>query len=156
MLAVRTKLIAGLTLATMIGVLGGASAFTFSYAEGTSYLSNDPRACMNCHVMREHYDGWSKSPHHAFATCNDCHVPHNLLGKYVAKAEHGWRHSRAFTLQDFHEPITITPADLKLVEENCVRCHASLVGDLAGHAGIGGSDVDCVHCHSGIGHGAAR
>ncbi len=152
----RNRVVAGVVLSVMVGVLSGAAAFTFAYAEGTSYLSNDPAACMNCHVMREHHDGWSKSPHHAFATCNDCHVPHDLVGKYTAKAVHGWRHSKAFTMQDFHEPIRITPGDLKLVEQNCVRCHSSLVGDLPGHGGIGGNDVNCVHCHAGIGHGAPR
>jgi len=152
----RQRVIAGVALSALIGAFAGAAAFTFAYAEGTSYLSNDPAACMNCHVMREHYDGWSKSPHHAFATCNDCHVPQDLVGKYTAKAVHGWRHSRAFTMQDFHEPIRITPGDLELVEHNCVRCHSSLVGDLSGHGGVGGSDVSCVHCHAGIGHGAPR
>lgn len=71
----------GLLLAAVVGVFLGLSASTFTYAEGTSYLSNDPRACVNCHIMREQYDAWQKSLHHANATCNDCHVPHDLVGK---------------------------------------------------------------------------
>ena len=31
------------------------------YAQGFSYLSDDPAACANCHIMREHYDGWQKA-----------------------------------------------------------------------------------------------
>jgi cytochrome c nitrite reductase small subunit len=72
--------------------------------------------------MREQLDGWQKATHHSFATCNDCHVPHDFVGKYVTKMKHGWRHSKAFTLNDFHEPIQILPKDLDIVRANCVRC----------------------------------
>ena len=58
-------------LALMLGVLVGLGAFTFVYAEGFSYFSNDPNACMNCHIMREQFDGWSHSSHKAEATCTD-------------------------------------------------------------------------------------
>ena len=42
----------------------------------------------------------------------------------LAKAEHGWNHSKAFTLQDFHEPIRITARNAQHVQDNCVACHA--------------------------------
>ncbi|MCC6678790.1 MAG: cytochrome c nitrite reductase small subunit [Phycisphaerales bacterium] len=148
--------LAGLGLSGLIGVLVGLSGYTFNYAEGTSYLSNDPRACVNCHIMREQYDGWQKSAHHAVATCNDCHVPHDFVGKYMAKVDHGYRHSKAFTLQDFHEPIRITPRDLTIVENNCVRCHEGVVGDIVGHAATVGETVSCVKCHASVGHGPRR
>ena len=149
----------GLLVAAAAGVFFGLSAHTFRYAEGLSYMSNDPRACVNCHVMRDEYDSWQKSPHHAAATCNDCHVPHDLVGKYLAKAEHGYRHSKAFTLQDFHEPIQITPGDAAMVKVNCVRCHEGLVSELVGHGGSASGKTeyaDCLHCHAGIGHGPRR
>ena len=97
--------LAALVLCALLGALLGLGSYTFVYAEGTSYLSNDPRACVNCHVMREQYDAWQKTSHHAAATCNDCHVPQDLFGKYLAKAIHGYRHSKAYTFEDFHEPI---------------------------------------------------
>src|SRR5262245_5833894 len=81
----------GLVLAVLIGIFAGAGGFTFYTAKGYSYLSNDPRSCVNCHIMREQYDSWQKSSHHAFATCNDCHVPHDLIGKYTTKMENGYR-----------------------------------------------------------------
>jgi cytochrome c nitrite reductase small subunit len=140
----------------MLGACLGLGAFTFDYAEGTSYLSNDPKACINCHIMREPYDAWQKGPHHAHATCNDCHVPKDLVGKYVTKVEHGYRHSKGFTFQDFHEPIQIKPSSLRIVENNCVRCHGGLVGDVVGHARIQGEHVSCIHCHSSAGHGPQR
>lgn len=150
---------AAVALAAALGVLLGVGLFTADYAEATSYLSNDPKACVNCHVMREEYDAWLKGPHHA-QTCNDCHVPQDLIGKYYVKAEHGWRHSKGFTLQDFHEPIRITQGSLEVVQENCVRCHAGLVGGI-GSAHARGADAGetgsgCVHCHAGVGHGPMR
>jgi cytochrome c nitrite reductase small subunit len=132
------------------GVLLGMGSFTFRYAEGTSYLSNDPEACVNCHIMRDQYEGWLKSTHHNVATCNDCHVPQDFLGKYLTKIEHGYRHSKGFTFQDFHEPIQITNGSRNIVQTNCVRCHESLVQELDVHSG----KEDCAHCHSGIGHSA--
>src|SRR5690349_14990155 len=97
--------LAGLLLSSLVGIFIGVGTYTFSYAEGASYMSNDPAACVNCHIMRDQFEGWQKGPHHANATCNDCHVPYDFVGKYMAKAEHGWRHSKAFTLGGFHEPI---------------------------------------------------
>ena len=140
----------GLFVAAGLGIVGGLGTFTFQYAEGTSYFSNDPKACVNCHIMRDQFDGWEKSTHHAVATCNDCHVPHDLIGKYLTKAEHGYRHSKGFTLQDFHEPIRITDGSKQIVQHNCVRCHESLVADLPSHS----AGADCAHCHGGIGHSA--
>ena len=93
-----------------LGLVLGMGSYTFADARGLSYLSNDPKACVNCHVMNSNYDSWQKSSHHSVATCNDCHVPHDFIPKYLAKAKHGWRHSYAFTSGEFHEPIQSHPA----------------------------------------------
>ena len=37
--------------ACLLGVPAGIGGFTFVYAKGFSYLSTDPRACVNCHIM---------------------------------------------------------------------------------------------------------
>lgn len=98
-----------LLLSASIGVLAGLGGFTFFYAEGASYLSNDPKACVNCHIMREEYDGWQKGSHKAVATCNDCHVPHEFIPKYLAKMENGFWHSKGFTLQDSRSQSESSP-----------------------------------------------
>ena len=118
--------LSAVVLCVLIGILLGLGGYTFWYAEGASYFSTDPKACMNCHVMREHYDGWQKASHHAVTTCNDCHVPEATVPKYLAKAEHGFWHSKGFTLQDFHEPIRIKPRNARILQANCVRCHRSV------------------------------
>ena len=38
-----------------IGIAVGLGGYTFVYARGYSYLTNDPAACANCHVMEDHY-----------------------------------------------------------------------------------------------------
>jgi len=152
----RRSRIALAALAIAGGTLVGSAIYGFAYAEGWSYLSNDPKACVNCHIMRQQYDGWQKASHHAFATCNDCHVPHDLVGKYLTKVDHGYRHSKGFTFQDFHEPIRITPGSLRVVENNCVRCHSGLVSEILPAAHASGDGAGCVHCHSGVGHGARK
>lgn len=129
----------------------GAGIFTFIYAKGYSYLSNDPKACVNCHIMSDAYDSWVKSSHHQAASCNDCHVPHGFPAKYIGKALNGWNHSKAFTLQNFPEPIRIRPHNLKTLQNNCVDCHQTLVMDIAGHSGKG-AESRCTECHRSVGH----
>ena len=146
--------IAGFAMASLVGIFVGASGFTFVQARGWSYLSNDPTTCVNCHIMREQYDSWQKSSHHAVAVCNDCHVPQDFLGKYWTKAEHGARHSWGFTFQDFHEPIQIKESSLAAVQGNCVRCHQSLVSEITSHSAVQRDANNCVRCHSSVGHGA--
>ena len=84
----------GLALSIMLGVMFGAGGYTFYYADGASYLSNNPAACANCHIMNDQYDSWQKASHHAVATCNDCHVPHGLVRKYLSKAENGYQREK--------------------------------------------------------------
>jgi cytochrome c nitrite reductase small subunit len=56
--------------------------------------------------------------------CLFCTARHAGVAKWMAKADHGFRHSAAFTLQNFKEPIEITPRDRRIVRDNCARCHA--------------------------------
>ena len=143
-------------IAISIGALAGLGAFTFHYAEGLSYFSTDPKACANCHIMREQYDSWGRSSHNSAATCVECHLPHDLVPKYLAKARNGWNHSRAFTLQDFPEPIQITRANAEALRENCIRCHGQFVAHAAAASPGGATDMNCVQCHASVGHGSQR
>lgn len=140
-------------LAGLAGLGLGVGAFTFHYAEGLSYLSTDPRACANCHIMEPQYDSWQKASHHGVAVCVDCHLPHDFVGKYVAKLENGYRHSRAFTLQDFHEPIAITEKNSRILQRSCLDCHADFLHQQLPGATTDRDAIRCVHCHAAVGHG---
>jgi cytochrome c nitrite reductase small subunit len=84
-----------ITTIVLIGVIVGLGAFTFVYARGASYLTINPAACANCHIMRDHFGAWLKSSRRSVAVCNDCRAPHNLAGKYMTKARNGFWHSSA-------------------------------------------------------------
>jgi cytochrome c nitrite reductase small subunit len=135
-----------------VGVLAGVGLYTFQYAKGLSYLSDDPAACVNCHIMRDQYDSWVRSSHHAVAGCNDCHVPHGFPQKYLVKMDNGWSHSKKFTLQSFQEPIRIRPRNLAVLQRNCLHCHSALVHDIAGHRDLARGEVRCTSCHRSVGH----
>ena len=146
-----------LLLAAAAGIALGVSAFTFSYAEGLSYFSTDPKACANCHIMNDQYRSWLQGPHHAAAKCVECHLPHDFVAKYIAKADNGYRHSKGFTFLDFHEPIQIKPRNAEILQENCLRCHGDFVHNiLPSNQTTDTSTLQCVHCHARVGHGPLR
>lgn len=156
-----------LVLSALVGTLAGVGGYTFSYAEGLSYLSNDSRACTNCHIMNDQFDSWRKGPHHAVAACNDCHVPPQFFSKYMAKARNGYHHSMGFTFQPsapdephakkfFDEPIRIKSTNSQILQDNCLRCHGDLVHQIVRGSTWDDGAIRCVHCHSAVGHGARR
>lgn len=134
----------------MVGVLAGLGLYTLSYAEGLSYLSDDPAACINCHVMRDQFEGWNHSSHREVAVCNDCHTPHTFPEKYIIKGINGWNHSVAFTLDNYPDNIQIRDFNADVVQENCVYCHAQLVREI--YTSPSGEIVECVTCHRDVGH----
>jgi cytochrome c nitrite reductase small subunit len=142
-----------IVLSLCLGTAAGIGAYTFRYAEGLSYFKKDPRACVNCHIMRPQYDAWQMASHHHVAVCIDCHLPQSFFAKYVAKAENGWRHGQRFTTQRFVEPIVVQAKGRAILQENCLRCHGSLVHQMAGASLAKGEQLPCTHCHSGVGHG---
>jgi cytochrome c nitrite reductase small subunit len=149
---VRTWL--ALLLGALLGVAVGVGAYTFGYARGASYFTNDPAACANCHVMSEQYDGWRKSSHHAVAVCNDCHTPPGFLPKYFTKASNGFWHSFYFTTGDFPDPIRIRPRNREVTEAACRKCHQDIVEaiDVAHGAARGQERAECLRCHNSVGH----
>ena len=103
--------------------------------------------------MNDKYDSWTKASHHAAARCVDCHLPHSLVPKLIAKADNGWHHSKGFTLEDFHEPIMIKEHNAKILQENCLVCHGALVHSIVAGSTTAEDAVNCIHCHRHVGHG---
>ncbi|HEX7071713.1 MAG TPA: cytochrome c nitrite reductase small subunit [Rhodothermales bacterium] len=153
-----------LVLSVLLGIAIGVGVFTIGYARGYSYLTNDPAACANCHIMDEHFASWTKSSHRAVAVCNDCHTPHDIVGKYVTKASNGFWHSFAFTTGNFPDPLRIKPGNLKVTEEACRDCHADVTAAITMGPHLMGvradpdarhfesTDLQCTRCHSTVGH----
>ncbi len=152
LLATRASRALPLLLALCLGAAVGVGGYTFRYAEGLSYFRTDPKACVNCHIMRPQYDAWQKSSHHQVAVCIDCHLPHDFIPKYLAKAENGWRHGEKFTTQRFVEPIVVQAKGRQILQDNCLRCHGDIAHQIVGDA-TAQQQLPCTHCHVGVGHG---
>lgn len=140
-----------LLLSLAVGAACGIGGYTFIYARGLSYMTDDPVACANCHVMNDQYRAWTRSSHRNVAVCNDCHTPNGLISKYLTKAENGYHHSLAFTTMSFHEPIQIKARNRAITEASCRKCHADITAALDGpHAKDG--VTSCLRCHRDVGH----
>ena len=141
---------ARLTLAIVIGISAGIAGYTFVYARGYSYLSNDPKACANCHIMSEQYSAWLASSHRSVAGCNDCHTPPDFVGKWVTKGTNGFWHSYYFTSGTFPDPIQITPKSAAITERACRKCHDEMAAAIDGiHSN---QEASCLKCHRSVGH----
>lgn len=135
----------------LLGGIVGLGVYTFAYANGFSYLSDNPAACANCHVMHTQFESWQRSGHQHVATCSDCHMPNNsFVTKYAAKSYNGFMHASAFTLGGYPEALKITDFNRDVTLLNCVRCHEGVVSSMA-QVGTGGQS-DCLSCHRGVGH----
>jgi len=141
-----------LLLGIPIGILLGVGVFTFGYARGASYLTDDPGACVNCHVMKEQYEGWLKSSHRKVAVCNDCHTPPGLVPKYFTKALNGFHHSLAFTTGRFPDDIIITSRNHKVAEQTCMKCHEDITSGIRAVRHKSDDSISCTTCHRSVGH----
>ena len=137
----------------VVGIAAGLGAYTFVYARGYSYVTNDPQACANCHIMRGHYDAWTRASHRAVAVCNDCHTPPGLLPKYLTKARNGFWHSFYFTTGRFPDPIRITTRNHDITELACRNCHGDITAAIDTiHANSAAGRLSCTKCHNDVGH----
>jgi cytochrome c nitrite reductase small subunit len=144
------------------GILAGLLLLIARLSNAVSYLSNDPRTCVNCHVMAPQYATWQTSSHRRTATCNDCHVPQdNVFRTYLFKASDGMRHAYVFTFRLEPQVIQIKDAGKAAVQENCIRCHTAQVGSVS----TGAVTVDaarhgrgqlCWDCHRATPHGTVN
>lgn len=139
--------------AVLLGAAIGLGTFTFGYARGASYLTNEPAACANCHVMQGHFDDWRHSSHRSVAVCNDCHTPPGLIPKYMVKARNGFWHSFYMTTGAFHEPIQITAGNHEVTEKACRKCHAAIVAAIDPNPHPDSAEaMSCIRCHATVGH----
>lgn len=142
-----------------MGIGMGLFAYLLYVSNAVSYLSDEPKTCVNCHVMTPFYDTWQHSSHARVATCNDCHVPHNnVANKYFFKAKDGLYHATIFTWRAEPQVIHIKEAGTNVVQENCQRCH----GDLNATVKTMGTTMQsrehgegklCWDCHREVPHG---
>ena len=148
--------------AVVAGAIFGLLFYTLYISKAASYLSDDPKTCVNCHIMAPEYATWSHSSHREVAHCNDCHVPHdNIFNKYYFKAQDGLRHAYIFTMRREPQTIFIREAGHRVVQQNCLRCHEDLVHNdrllaytSSYHTSF--SERTCWECHRETPHGRVQ
>jgi cytochrome c nitrite reductase small subunit len=151
-----------LVVVVLLGVIAGLGMFIMRESNAVSYLGDDPKTCVNCHVMTTQYTTWQNSSHSNVASCNDCHVPHdNFVKKYAFKAKDGLYHATIFTMRAEPEVITMHKPGQEVVQQNCIRCHSPQVTDAKASSWIEGhyenrTDRTCWDCHREVPHGRVR
>ncbi len=150
----------GLHIIVIAGALAGISLYAFIESQAVSYLSDDPKTCVNCHVMTPQYATWLNSSHRKVASCNDCHVPHdNIVNTYSFKAKDGLYHASVFTARKEPEVIRIKDAGARVVQDNCIRCHKNQITDAKLSASVDNHFQNrtarkCWECHQEVPHGS--
>jgi cytochrome c nitrite reductase small subunit len=150
------------TVIILLGIFTGILLLIFRVSLAASYLSDEPKTCINCHVMYPQYASWMKGSHGHVATCSDCHVPQdNFFRKYYFKGSDGLRHATFFTMRWEPQVIQIKNAGISVVQENCIRCHQDLV-DMTSLVTVTGSMARmdegklCWDCHRETPHGTVK
>lgn len=144
----------------LLGALAGLSLYALTESKAISYLSDNPKTCVNCHVMTPQYATWRKSSHREWAVCNDCHVPQdNVFKKYFFKAKDGLYHATVFTTRGEPEVIRMKEAGDAVVQSNCIRCHKDQVTDARLNAMVDDhlknrTEKKCWSCHKEVPHGS--
>lgn len=143
----------------LVGIGFGLILLVLHLGRATSYLSDNPSSCVNCHVMAPYFATWERGSHVKVATCNDCHIPHdNFLKSYLFKASDGMRHSYVFTFRLEPQVIRIKQAGRDVVQQNCIRCHFNQIHPISLRAIsaqkiMEEGDEYCWDCHRETPHG---
>ncbi len=151
-----------LTVIVLAGIFFGILLLVVYISNATSYISDEPETCINCHVMYPYYASWDKGSHGRDATCVDCHVPQDsFFRKYYVKGTDGLAHSTYFTFRWEPQVIQIKQRGINVVQENCIRCHLDLVDmvqlvEVTGIVAEQGDGKLCWDCHRETPHGMVK
>ncbi|QGG46271.1 cytochrome c nitrite reductase small subunit [Heliorestis convoluta] len=118
--------------------------------KGLVYALDAPELCVSCHVMEPHYESWYHSSHRDVA-CNDCHTPHNFVGKWVTKARAGIVDTWVYYIGPMPAQFRAKPHTQQILHDNCVRCHDHLVRRIGDT--LHGEGTFCFSCHRHVPHG---
>ena len=138
----------------LIGLLAfAAAAGVFAWAtDAPAYAGHEPETCANCHVMDAQYENWFHVPHEKWATCSDCHIPHdNFFAYWFYKGKSGMRDVYYFATLGYPEAIRANEETRGIVQENCIRCHLDTVESMVTYSMP--LDRNCWDCHRATAHG---
>jgi len=137
------KLLAG---GFVVGVCFVGFASFFLHFSGTKTF------CGQCHSMKHEAETFAMSSHRNL-DCVECHLPHDNDAHYlIEKGRTGMVDMYHEMMRDYPNRIKLDADSRKMVSENCLRCHESTMSYV--DSAPGGSQDDCLKCHSRIAHGS--
>ncbi len=140
---------AAIALGTIVGLFLLVAVVLQVPAVGQTIGS--PKACGTCHVMTYEVVTLEHSAHHNLA-CLDCHAATGFVEKPVEEFKSATRHLYIFITDKTPDVIHPLEESRKIVQENCVRCHTSTLGDT--HlATQKEAERYCFECHRETPHG---
>lgn len=121
---------------------------------GLTYTST-PSFCKTCHVVREEYKMWKKSPHKNVG-CLACHQRPGALGFLARKAELA-RETVLYITKSYQSPIVG-----EVTNTACYRCHKGIEDKdvvrytiKVSHKEFLARGDKCTNCHNTVAHGKA-
>lgn len=135
-----------------LGLLGAIGAYAFVSGMDVYHRTEMPAFCGSCHEMGTNLRSWEVSTH-GEVRCVDCHARPGPSGWAAAKLG-GVRQLLVHLSSSSIEDIRMGDEDLRIVSENCLRCHpgAARLDERAGiaisHREHMEKGVRCVDCHS--------
>lgn len=113
------------------------------------YTSTSHYCGTTCHTMEGQYIRWEHSSHRVEDGCVSCHLPQdNYVNYLVRKSIDGALDIYAFTMKDPPDYIQLSQRGADLVQENCIRCHETLITSYNV-----ADEGYCWDCHRGLPHG---
>ena len=155
------KYVAALSVMVAVGMF----AYLVHASKMFSYMSEDPKVCINCHTMNTEYATWQHSSHRERATCIECHLPQEpFVDKILAKSRDGFKHSYAMTFGTYKgRNIRISDSARQRIQANCIYCHDEMVSQMIDNSKLYMTaaskeqfDRKCWSCHRTVPHGTTR
>jgi len=102
-----------------------------------------------CHIMTPYYETSFHNVHREEnqVNCRDCHIPHDNLIETIAYK--GYSGARDYYKNTFDPPdaLQTKPWSQAIIQENCTRCHQTVVERVNMTDG-----KRCFECHRGVPH----
>ena len=137
---------AGLYALAALAAGGLASLFLMLGPPQLLAKSEGPEFCAGCHVMEGEYEAWLHAGAHRRVKCVECHLPNrSLASHYTWKSIDGLKDTIAFYSGRVEERIGISAHGREVVQDNCVRCHATTVEQID-------QERLCWDCHRRLAH----
>lgn len=106
--------------------------------------------CGRCHAMDVQVSTYLEGIHAQDANCGDCHDPHGLVTGSLFATYTGMRDVYRVVTNTTPVEIRATNLSREVLQDNCLRCHADVLGHVGDTREDGG--WHCFDCHRDVVH----